>query len=202
MGQLSYFYGMENENLQNRICSLNDSGLLELLKLRESYQDEAVTIAVAEAIKRGLISSEKDLDLPGFSSTKSHSTSFFPKLNDESQFQKVFGSLIRVLYLTAVFPLIFGALKLVEGQMPYGLILLGIGLVWVILAMQIQKHKNPQIPLVMIAVFVAALVVVIFNKTVVSSIQGIDFVVYGLAIFGVLYILIFLHIMLSRRKGQ
>nr|MBD3623171.1 hypothetical protein [Sunxiuqinia sp.] len=59
---------MENEELKNRITSLSDAELIELLKLRDSYQPEAVEFAVQEALRRQVIQSEVDLQSTRFQS--------------------------------------------------------------------------------------------------------------------------------------
>ena len=94
---------MENENLEKRIRSLDDHGLIEVLKLRDSYQPEAVEFAIREAMDRGIITSGEDLELPRFR-PDAYKKSLFPYLNEEKQFRRVFHSLVRLLYMVSVLP--------------------------------------------------------------------------------------------------
>ena len=199
---LSYFCCMENVNLDERIRSLSDDDLVELLKMRDHYQSEAVAIAIEDALNRGIIFSEQDLEMPKFQPDQSHSRSLFPHLNKEHQFQKVFTSLIRVLYLIAILPMLFGVLKLVEYELPFGISLLVLGLAWVFLCIWLQKNKNSQIPWMLAGIFSIGVGVVFYNQTIVSTLNLTDHFVIGLAVILVFYILTYLQVLTNRRKDK
>jgi hypothetical protein len=191
---------MENEELKKKICGLSDDDLIGLLKIRESYRKEAVAIAVQEAIARGLVSSEKELEKPEFNAVKTYSKSIFPELDTDAQFQKTFASLVRILYLIALGPLVFGVLGFVEGKMADGIFLSSAGVLWILSAIQLQKQKDQRMPIVLIFIFLATIAFIFIRQPEVFSLQLKDLFVYGLIFFGVLYILVYLRILLSAKK--
>jgi hypothetical protein len=191
---------MENEELKNRITSLSDDKLIELLKLRDSYQTEAVRIAVREAMSRQLIQSEDDLQSAKFQPDNGSSKTIFPYLNNETHFQKVFNSLIRILYLVAIIPVVFGALNLFEPDVRGGLVLLGLGLLWVGLSVRLHKQQHAQTPLVLMVLLLFGLVRAFFSLNDPSALQLTDLIVYGIAILLVTYVLVYLRVLLVRKK--
>lgn len=192
---------MENENLESRICSLNDIDLRKLLSLKDLYQNEAVKIAIQEAIKRGIIVSEDDLNLPEFNSAKKTIKSIFPKLNNELQLKKVFSSIVRILLIISIFPILLGSLKLVEHQTQYGFGLLMFGVAWLSLNLYLQKSRNHQVPIGLIVIFLLGISFVFFNQVRFYSFQIIDLVIWGLCIFVILYLLVYLKVLLSSKEN-
>ncbi len=192
---------MEKDELRNRICSLDDNALEELLSQRDAYEPEAVDIAVQEAIDRQLIQSKDELRGARFTE-KRHPKSLFPYLHREKQFQKVFGSLVRSLYLVALIPLIFGALKMVEMQQQQGLGMLGLGLLWIGLSIRMQKRKDARIPLLLMVIFVTGLMQFLLSRPEHLNWQLTDFLVLGIAALLVIYGLVYLRVLLARRQGK
>jgi len=201
LNELFYFCFMENEELKTRIGSLGDTELIELLKLRDSYQPEAVDFAIQEALRRQIIQSEADLQSAGFQPEHRYQKSIFPHLNPDNQFQKVFNSFMRILYLTAVAPLVFGVLNLLDGDHRGALLLLGLGLLWVGLSVRLQKQKNPQIPVVLLVLFLLGLTRVFFTQINFAALQIMDFVVFGIAFLLFIYVLVYLRVLLMRRTS-
>ncbi len=193
---------MENEELKKRISSLGDAKLIELLKLRDSYQSEAVEFAVQEALKRQIIESEADLQSTRFQPEHRDTKTIFPHLNNEKQFQKVFNSLIRVLYLVAIIPLVFGALKLIEADVRDGLVLLGLGLLWVGLSVRLQKRQHAHTPLALMVLLLFGLTRVFFSLKDPSALQVTDLIVFGIATLLLIYVLIYIRVLLVRKKNN
>lgn len=193
---------MGNNELKERICSLSNEELIKLLKLRESYQPEAVQIAIKEAIKRKLIQSEVDLTQEKFRPEKRKSKSLFPHLDNETHFLKVFTSLVRILYLIAIIPVIFGLLKLVEYQFFYGFILLGTGLLWIGLSLSLQKKKQSRIPWILLLIFVGVVSFVLCQQIDSESYDLSDLPILTLAILLVFYVLTYLGVLLARQKNK
>ncbi|HKJ43970.1 MAG TPA: hypothetical protein VKA27_17875 [Sunxiuqinia sp.] len=192
---------MENESLVNKIRKLNNEELIELLKLRDLYQPEAVEIGIAESLLRGIIQSEEDLKLPRFQPDERHKKSLFPHLNSASQFEKAFNSMIRILYFTAIIPLLFGILKFIEGDIVFSVTLLGLGGLWVYLSIQLQKKKHPGIPWALIVVFLLGIGSVLTKMEVSSTLELEDFIVIALAFITELYVLLYIRI-LTIREGK
>jgi len=193
---------MEKDEFKKRIASLGDEDLIGLLRQRDAYQPEAADYAVQEAIERQIIQSEADLQSARFQATSSgHSRTLFPNLNSENQFQKVFNSLIRILYLAAIAPLVFGVLNLIDGDYRGALLLLGVGLLWVGLSIRLQKQQNPRIPLVLLALFLLGLIRVLFTQVNYSALQIADLLVFGIAFLLFVYVLIYLRVLLVRKRA-
>lgn len=193
---------MENEELKNRITSLSDAELIELLKLRDSYQPEAVEFAVQEALRRQVIQSEVDLQSTRFQSKHRHAKTIFPHLNNEKQFQKVFSSLIRVLYLVAIIPFVFGVLNLIEPKVRDGLVLLGLGLLWAGLSVRLQMRQRAQTPLVLMVLLLFGLIRGFFSLKDLSGLQLTDLIVFGVAILLLTYVLVYIRVLLVRRQNN
>lgn len=193
---------MENENLEKRIRSLNDADLLQVLKLRDSYTPEAATIAIEEALSRGLIGSEEDLEQAQFQPDATHRKSIFPYLNEKKQFQRVFSSLIRLLYLVAVLPLLFGVLMLTDHQFVNAVSFLVVGGAWLTFSVLANKYKDSRFPLVLILVLLSGIALTLSDNYLLTRLHLTDFVVIGLAIAIMIYILLYLRVLLVRRKRQ
>lgn len=193
---------MENENLEKRIRSLNDADLLQVLKLRDSYTPEAATIAIEEALSRGLIGSEEDLEQAQFQPDATPGKSIFPYLNEKKQFQRVFSSLIRLLYLVAVLPLLFGVLMLTDHQFVNAVSFLVVGGAWLTFSVLANKYKDSRFPLVLILVLLSGIALTLSDNYLLTRLHLTDFVVIGLAIAIMIYILLYLRVLLVRRKRQ
>jgi hypothetical protein len=193
---------MENEELKKRISSLSDAELIQLLKLRDSYQPEAVEFAVHEALKRQIIQSEGDLQSTIFQPEYRHGKTIFPHLSSQNQFQRVFSSLVRILYMAAILPLVFGALNLLDGDHRGALLLLGVGLLWVGLSIRLQKQLNPQIPVILLALFLLGLIRVFLTQISYEALQISDLIVFGIAFLLLVYVLVYLRVLLLRKKDD
>ena len=193
---------MENQELEKRIRSRNDAELIEVLKLRDSYTPEAVEFAIDEALVRGLIASTEDLKLPRFQTDESSRKSLFPYLHEEKQFVRVFSSLTRLLYLIAVLPLIVGVLKLTDLHVVNAVSFLIIGGTWLLLSILTAKKKDPRLPLLLILVFFAGLALTLSDTYLLARLKLDDFVVIGIAVVVVLYVLLYLKLLLARRKRK
>ena len=108
---------------------------------------------------------------------------------------------MRILYLTAVAPLVFGVLNLLDGDHRGALLLLGLGLLWVGLSVRLQKQKNPQIPVVLLVLFLLGLTRVFFTQINFAALQIMDFVVFGIAFLLFIYVLVYLRVLLMRRTS-
>lgn len=199
--ELSYFCHMSYDELNERISSLSNDELLKLLKRRTQYESEAVDIAVREAKKRELIQSDDDLNTPDFQLEQTGVRSIFPYMENNQQFRKIFSSLIRLLYLFAILPLLFGVLKLIESQLVFGSMLIISGLLWLGLSVLLQKQKRSQIPLFLIVLFIVMLGGLLYFKLSLKSIGLPDLLILAVGVLVVLYVLTYLRVLLVRREG-
>ena len=199
--ELSYFCRMSYDELNERISSLANDELVKLLKSKAQYEPEAVEIAVREAKKRELIQSDDDLNTPAFQLEQTGVRSIFPHMENNQQFRKIFSSLIRLLYLFAILPLLFGVLKLIESQLVFGSLLMVSGLLWLGLSVLLQKQKRSQIPLFLMVLFIVMLGGLLYFKLSLKFIRLPDLLILTVGALIVLYVLTYLRVLLVRREG-
>lgn len=80
--------------MEERIRSLTRSELMMVLRRRKDYRPEAVQVAIAEALRRGLIAGEEDLDRPEFGEPVNMFT-FFPAPDQQEGRVRLLRSLLR-----------------------------------------------------------------------------------------------------------
>lgn len=147
-----------NDNEFGAIMSrMNDEQLMEVLKKRAFYQEEAAEVAVREAIKRKIIRSEEDLSNPGFRPEKLKS-GLFPEIRNSGAREKIRKSIGRSLLIAGLLPLIRGAVQWHAGEIPEGPLILFFGLAWMSMSFW------------MIRQYASVTVIVLFALTIVSLI--------------------------------
>lgn len=122
-----------------RYLTFSDSQIKEILRNHKNYQEAAVNAAVKIAIERQLIHSEQDLLAPEYQYQPAFSRTIFPVITDEYQHKKLVASIFRILFLLAIVPLVFGALKFSEGQLDMCYLGFGTGFLWAFLTFLLQK---------------------------------------------------------------
>ena len=181
----------EKTDFTEQIPEYNDDEILTILKKRKYYQQEAARLAIDEALKRKLINSEDDLLAFEFQ-VKPLKKSLFPKIEDRIQKKKISKSISRGLLITGIIPVIYGMLKMNEGnQIEGGLVTFG-GALWMIFASQTIRKANQIILNLFFALLLVAsiyLARLLFQlKTIVFMDLFIVAVVFSLTVYGVLYL--------------
>lgn len=125
-------------NLSERMAACSDNELLDVLKKRIHYTEEAARIAIEEAKRRGLINSEHDLLSEKFRAEEL-TFSWFPVPDRELQRQKIRKSIGRSLVICGLLPIVFGFLEINSGNVWFGRIVLVFGIVWGILSTHFSK---------------------------------------------------------------
>ena len=126
-------------DLKEIMAGHTDDELYDVLKKRAYYTDEAAEIAIAEAIKRGLIHSEQDLFDERFSEENMDFT-WFPLPDKPESKERIRRSLGRSLVLCGLIPLIFGFLEINSGNEWQGRLILAFGITWIFLSSQILRY--------------------------------------------------------------
>ncbi len=116
-------------NFYERYSGYSDSQIMEILKNKLNYQEEAVDAAVKIAIERGLIHSEQDLLSAEYRNSDKQKFSFFPPVSNDYHRQRLIASMFRFLYVLVLIPLIYGVLSYAKGQQPQMVIGLLIGII-------------------------------------------------------------------------
>lgn len=182
----------EKPDFATQIPEYSDGEILEILKKRSHYQPEAARLAIDEALKRKLIFSEDDLLAREYRPKPLRKT-LFPKIEDKTQKQKISRSISRGLLITGVIPIIFGLLKFNQGNSVEGALVTSGGMLWMFFAAQTIRKVNLKI-LRLFFVLLALGGIYLANvflqlKSVIFMDVFIVAVVYGLAIYGLLYLL-------------
>jgi hypothetical protein len=176
-------------NLEIRMQHYSEEELTDVLKRRKHYEPEAVRIAVAEALKRGLINSGKDLDSDRFAETPSRFT-LFPCSERPEIMRKVIRSLSRALLVAGVIPVIFGVLKFQLHKYAEGGAMVMSGLIWIAAAWMVYRRQERiyWTPLLVIAILAALYAIRIL--LLIKGLRTMDYVIPGV-LFGVVFYTIF-----------
>lgn len=171
------------------IPEYDDNQILEILKKRNYYQPEAADLAVKEAKKRGLIHSEQDLfaEEYRFQPLRFH---LFPTIEKTHQMEKIRKSIARALIITGIFPVVWGVVRIYEGKIFEGSMLLFLGALWTFLSYRI--FLKPVTRIIQVLFFMLALSVVYVLMNLRSIIYMDIFILvflYGLIVYGLLFIL-------------
>ena len=192
----------DKESLKSRYEEYSDDQLLEVLRNRNNYQGDAVGIAMEIAINRKLIHSEQDLLSLEFNAKKSHPFQLFPQLSSEVQTQKVLKSLFRILYLITLFPLIFGVLKYSEGRVIDAIVYGVIGVLWAVLAIGLEQKQNNTRSSILLILFISTIFYAAWSEVQISKFVRIDWVISVVSISLIMYSLLYIHILICRRKSS
>lgn len=125
-------------NLSERMAACSDNELLDVLKKRIHYTEEAARIAIEEAKRRGLINSEHDLLSEEFRA-EDFEFSWFPIPESDGARQRLKRSIGRSLVICGLLPIVFGFLEINSGNVWFGRIVLAFGIVWGILSTHFSK---------------------------------------------------------------
>ncbi|QGY46818.1 hypothetical protein GM418_25120 [Maribellus comscasis] len=182
----------EKPDFVAQIPEYSDEEILEILKKRNHYQPDAARLAINEALKRNLINTEDDL-LQMEYRVKPLKKSFFPEIDDDTQKKKISRSISRGLFIAGIIPLIFGLIKINEGQQTEGGIVIVVGILWMALAAQTIREVKPG-TLRLFLIFLVIAAVYIFRiflklKSFIFMDLFIVATIYGLTIYGLLYLM-------------
>lgn len=174
------------------IPDYSDQEILEILKKRNHYQSKAADLAIKEAIKRGLICSEQDLVAEEFR-VKPMKYVLFPPISKEHQRNKIRKSIARGLVIAGVLPTVWGFVRFNGGVKLEGTIFVALGFLWIFLSARLFRRGEPgsiRLLFVMLAVSMVYVVKILVSlKGIVVMDAFVLAVVYGLIIYGLLYIL-------------
>ena len=152
-------------NFRTLIPEYSDAELIKILKMRNHYQPEAVSFAIEEAIRRGLIDSEQNLLAEEYR-VKPLKNTFFPIIENEVQRKKISKSIIRGLIISGVTPGILGVIRFFDGNLTDGLLLVVGSIIWLVLsAMLFREVKHSIIKILFVFVSISVIYVVKFFIT-------------------------------------
>ncbi len=147
-------------NFDKKMSSLTDDELLEVLRQRINYQEKAVDTAVREAIQRGIIQSQEEIErlFPksqgGASGTRHFS--FFAQLADKAQAESLFSSFTRPLIIVGLIPFLFALLRTAQLSKEKIIALILAGLIWSAMVFYLKRTYKKMMPLILGVVFAIA----------------------------------------------
>jgi len=191
----------DKESLTARFDQYTDEQLMDVLRNRRDYQEQAVEIAIGIAVKRRLIYDRQDLFSAEFNPIQTSSKKFFPLLH-EKQSAKMLTSILRINYLIAIVPLVFAVLNFAEGKVLH-IILWGIGaLVWTGLTMLIEKKQESRFVFLLAALFFCFHIIYFISNRYTFKPGVMDVTVYLMAVLLFFYLISYLYILLRRKKNS
>ena len=125
-----------------RYTGFSNQQIKDILKNHKDYQEPAVTAAVKIAIERELIHTEQDLLGPEYQSQMSYNWSFLPEIHNAYLYKRVRASIFRVLFLASLIPIIYGVMKIAEGQLSMTYLGVGAGLTWLLFTFILFKTEK------------------------------------------------------------
>jgi len=131
----------QEENFRKVMQQKTDAELVEILKQRQHYQQEAARQAMLEAIRRGIINTEADLHDSRFSET-SGKFKLYPNIENQHVRNKLWRSISRSLIIVGAIPLVWAAVNRYNIS-ETGLVAMVIyGLLWIFLSFRLMQTQN------------------------------------------------------------
>lgn len=191
---------IESEDFRKRYSTLSDEKIIEILKNRSDYQQNAVTAAMEIAIARGIINSEQDLFDERFRNNLQPGFKLFPIINDQFHKQRLISSIFRFLYLMSMLPVVFGLLKYSQGNINQALIGILAGLLWFCFCFLYKKTAQILFLIILIVLLFSISLVGFYLSAVAGNYIVLDIVLMTITIFVMLYLLIYSSILLKNRQ--
>ncbi len=177
------------ELLGKRFREMNDTELKEVLRKRNHYRQVAVNLAIKEAIRRGIIRSENDLEAPSFSDP-GRKFSWFPSPDNPESRNRLLRSLVRSLMITGIIPVIMGIMKISLEKYAEGSGLVGLGMIWWTLGWFLIKRREKKMVWLMLSMAFLSLLYVLRLLNIYESLAWTDYMVF-LAVYGVIFYSLF-----------
>jgi hypothetical protein len=177
-----------------------DAELTEVLKKRSQYQEIAADCAIREALKRGLILSEAELNHPGFRQVPARFT-FFPSPYRAETRQRLLRSLCRSLMIAGVIPAFYGILKMTNLKYAEGTALVSIGIVWIGMSWFLMERNDrrwvfPMFFLILVSIPYVARMMVWY-----ASLKWTDFFIPSVLYVLIIYSLLYVHALLKKQQA-
>jgi hypothetical protein len=190
-----------SNHLLERMKVLTDNELKDVLKKRKQYQPDAEVIAVQEALRRGIIKTEDELETSAFNDPGTKFT-IFPCPDDEASSNKLFRSLIRSLMIIGLIPIVFGVMKFTLAKYVEGTALIGLGILWIACAwVAMEKREGkflyPILVLAFLSMIYAGRILMV-----IKSLRWIDIVIAAVLYLAIFYLIFYARSILGRKKAS
>jgi hypothetical protein len=189
------------ERLERRIREMSDAGVTEILKKRDQFQPPAVDFAVREALRRGLIRSEEELDEPGFRQESVRFT-LFPFPDKTETRTKLFRSLCRSLMIAGAIPVFYGMLKLTHHNYAEGTALTSLGIIWTGMSWLLMERSERRLIFPLSFLVLISVPYVIRIMTWHTSLKWTDYFIPFVLYVLITYSLLFIHSILKKQPSE
>ena len=180
------------EELEKRYSEYSDNQLIDILKHGKDYQSLAVEVIREMAEQRGLSFTE---DI----SSSVVKKRFFPLLKDIESVDKMFHSLMRILYLFTIIPVILTILSYVRDAKNESLIWAVLSAGWILSVVFITKYKSKMWAMSLFILYIFSVVFFILSFGGGHSYSKISMVIYVIAFLTLLYVISYIFVILCRR---
>ncbi|GET26183.1 hypothetical protein [Prolixibacter sp. NT017] len=106
----------EKVDFTEKMAGLSDHDLIIALRKRSDYHPKAAKAAIAEAIQRGIIESEDDLESEEFKPIPFKRLGLFVRAESQKQARGILSSLILILYVFSLIPFLYGGIDIASGD--------------------------------------------------------------------------------------
>ncbi len=192
----------DKESLRIRFEKYSDEQLMEVLKNKKDYQELAVSVAIELAVERGLIKSEQDLFGGEFNKQKSGTPAIFPALEQPGQREKVFKSLMRVVYFITLFPVIYAALSYADGKTGQVFFYGTTAVIWAAMAVLLDQKRKVVYCYGLFVFFILIIAYHLYSILPVFKPSLIDWVIWGISTLLVFYVIGYAHALIKRSQGH
>lgn len=170
----------------------SDDEIIDILKKRKYYQQEAADLAIHEAIKRGLINSEQDLFAEEFQE-KSTAFSWFPVINDTENNTKIRKSIARVLLIIGALPGVWGALEISKSVLIEGILLILLSATWIYISTKLMRVVQKRMVNLLFVMLAASIIYVVKLFSGMKGLVLMDFAIPAILFSLIIYILLFVR---------
>lgn len=184
------------ERLEQKIHLYSNAQLEEMLRTRSSYRKRAVELAVAEAIRRGLIKNEAELEEEKFREISAR-FSLFPRPVNSTLRTKIIRSLSRSLLIAGAIPTVFGVYRILHYAPFEGGALTLIGLIWISSAWIIYTRYNSRFWSPMLIIALLGAIYIGRTMLLLKGLTLIDYLIAGGLNVVIFYSLFYLRILLK-----
>jgi len=182
------------EELEKRYSEYSDDQLMDILKHGKNYQSIAVKVIKEMAEQRGLSFTEDQSSSVG-------KKRFFPLFDNTEAKDKMFHSLMRILYLFTIIPIVLTILSYardVENEFfIWGLLSAG----WILSVVFLTKYKSKIWALLLYIIYLFSVIFGVMSFGIVYSFTKISMAIYIIAFLIMLYVLSYVFVLLCREKG-
>jgi len=183
------------EELEKRYSEYSDSQLMDILKHGKDYQSLAVDVIREMAEQRGLSCTE---DM--FSSFSVAKKRLFPLFNNTEVKDKMFYSLMRILYLFTIIPVVFTILSYARDDKNKFLIWGALSVGWILSIVFLTKYKSKFWVILLYFLYLCFVAFGVMSFDVVFSLTKINLAIYIIAFLIMLYVLSYVFVLLCRKK--